>query len=368
MTVENDKNPNIRVGEEAVMAWDHLQAVKDEADELRVRQDAQRLVDAEGFPATQDPPVRTLAEIARDPTPAPPWRIADWWPHGSRVLLAAQYKAGKTVLTANVLRSLADGDRFLGVADVTPVRDGTIALFDFEMGEAMLRELLLRQGIRDQDRIVQVLFRGCTGQFGILDPDVRARWARLLRDRQARVLVLDCLRPILDALRMDEHHDTGLLLTAIDALAREAGITEMWIVHHMGHAGERSRGDSRLRDWPDVEVRLVRKDEDPTSVRFVSAYGRTVNVPESQLHHDPATDRLTMVGGSRRTAALREVLDAVLAKLDEQMLPQGQRALARDLADVASRDQVYAALKLGRRTGVLTVEPGPRGATLYGRA
>jgi hypothetical protein len=67
---------------------------------------------------------------------------------------------------------------------------------------------------------------------------------------------------------------------AIDELLLEAGIDEALVVHHMGHSGERARGDSRLRDWPDVEWRLMRQDDDPASPRFLTAYGRDIDVPE----------------------------------------------------------------------------------------
>jgi hypothetical protein len=47
---------------------------------------------------------------------------------------------------------------------------------------------------------------------------VRAEWARKLRDLDAAVVILDCLRPVLDALGLDESHDAGRLLVALDEL------------------------------------------------------------------------------------------------------------------------------------------------------
>jgi hypothetical protein len=53
----------------------------------------------------------------------------------------------------------------------------------------------------------------------------------------------------------------------------------------MGHGQERSRGDSRLLDWPDVNWKIVKEsqsetdpDEAPGDRRFFSALGRDVNV------------------------------------------------------------------------------------------
>jgi hypothetical protein len=75
----------------------------------------------------------------------------------------------------------------------------------------------------------------------------------------------------------------------------------MHVVHHMGHAAERSRGDSRLLDWPDALWKIVRdKDDeddtgmdDPQGSRYFSAYGRDVDVPNpsSSTTEPPAASR-----------------------------------------------------------------------------
>jgi hypothetical protein len=126
-------------------------------------------------------------------------------------------------------------------------------------------------------------------------------------------LILDCLRPILDATELKEGNEAGVFLVAFDALLKEAGIAEAGIAHHMGHVGERSRGDSRLRDWPDAEWRLVRHDpDDPASPRYFSAYGRDVDQPEQLVSHDAATEHLTITGGSRKDERAEELIQAVV--------------------------------------------------------
>ena len=86
----------------------------------------------------------------------------------------------------------------------------------------------------------------------------------------------------------------------------------------MGHAGERSRGDSRLRDWPDVECRLVRDesndedgDTDPAA-RYLAAYRRDVDQPEQLLGYDGTTRRLTIAGGSRKDTKVEALIAAVV--------------------------------------------------------
>ena len=182
----------------------------------------------------------------------------------------------------NAIRSLVDDEPFLGRYAVEPVQ-GAVVLLDFEMSGGQLDSWLGDQRIRHDDRVVVIPLRGRAATFDILDKDVRASWARRLRAHRAVYVVLDCVRPIMDALALDEHRDAGQLLVAFDALLAESGVSEALVVHRMGHTGGRSRGDSRLRDWPDVEWRLLRRDDEPSAPRFITAYGRDVDVPETIL-------------------------------------------------------------------------------------
>ena len=200
-------------------------------------------------------------------------------------MLAAQFKAGKTTLVGNYIRSKVDGDPFLGRAKVTPIT-GTLVLIDLEMSASQLDAWLRAQGIRDDDRVVPIPLRGQAASFNLLDESLRAQWVARLRQAHAEDLVLDCLRPVLDALGLDEQREAGRFLVAFDALPARGRIPEALVIQHMGHGNERARGDSRLRDWPDAEWRLVRRDDDPASPRFITAYGRDVDVPESQLVYD----------------------------------------------------------------------------------
>ena len=45
---------------------------------------------------------------------------------------------------------------------------------------------------------------------------------------------------------------------------------------------------------------MVRKDEDPASQRYFSAFGRDVDVQECELSYDATTRSLTITGGSRK--------------------------------------------------------------------
>ena len=68
---------------------------------------------------------------------------------------------------------------------------------------------------------------------------------------------VDCIGPVMAALGLDESKsaDTGRFLAALERVLADASVPECFLIHHMGHGAERSRGASRLRDWPDAEWR-----------------------------------------------------------------------------------------------------------------
>ena len=153
------------------------------------------------------------------------------------------------------MRSVVDGELFLGVAKVRPVSN--LVILDFEMSEGQIEGWLRDQNIRNTDAVHLVSLRGAASSFDILNPLRRQEWAAALRATRAEMAVLDCLRPGMDALGLDEHSEAGRFLTAFDEMLKEANIPEALLVHHSGHSGERSRGDSRILDWPDGIWNLV---------------------------------------------------------------------------------------------------------------
>lgn len=215
-------------------AEQHARRVRQLEFKERARREAKRNIDAEERGATEPPPSKTLRSLLGEPDEPTPWCISDCQPELSRVVLAAQFKAGKTTLVSNCVRSLADGEPFLGVHSITPLA-GNIAVLDFEMGKNQLRRWYRDQSIQHDDRVFIVPLRGQAATFNILDKAMRARWARTLADCNVSYLVVDCLRPVMDALGLDEHRDAGTFLVALDALLAEAGIGCCLLVHHMGH-------------------------------------------------------------------------------------------------------------------------------------
>lgn len=333
----------------------------------RTKRAVKRTLDAEERPMTPMPPAVSLSERFMTAPPAVEYRIEDWFVIGGHVILVAQYKSGKTTTLGNFVRSVVDGDPFLGRCQVKPV--GSVVMLDFEMSEWQIEAWLRDQNIRNTDRVHLVSLRGAASAFDILNPTRRREWAARLRDMRPEIVTVDCLRPAMDALGLNEHSDAGIWLTAFDELLKEAGVPEALIVHHSGHGGDRSRGDSRILDWPDGIWNLVRENRDDlNSPRFISAKGRDISVEEGQLTFHPVTRHLTYAPKDRKKASADKVLLAVVREVADAAEPMSIREVQAAMDGRGySKKSIEAALKKAsdRTRGYLSRVKGSKGAHLH---
>lgn len=309
----------------------------------------------------------SLTELLAEPDDEAQYRIGELWPVGGRVLLAAPYKAGKSTLVGNLIRSLVDGDKFLGRFGTT--KAGRVVLIDTELDRRTMRRWLRDQRIVNTDAVTVIPLRGAVSTFDITDATIRAEWAR--RIGETDVLILDCLRPVLDAIGLSESTEAGRLLTAFDELLAVVGAEEAAVVTHMGHQNERARGDSRLLDWPDALWNIIRggnaeNDSECERPRHFSAMGRDVDVREGLLNFDTATRHLSYREGSRKDyearAAMPELMALVRSEPGQLSKNAAQMRLQEDrgMTQKAARAAITAAIK----GGYLTATPGPRNAQL----
>nr|ABP46367.1 hypothetical protein Mflv_3896 [Mycolicibacterium gilvum PYR-GCK] len=344
------------------------QAIEAELDRQRIRREARLRLEAETRPETVLPTVKPLNVLLAEPDPPARYRIDRLAPEGARAMLSAQFKAGKSTVVANAIRSLVDEEPFLGRFDVhIPAR--RLVLIDDELGENTLRRWLREQNITNTAAVADVVsLRGRLAAFDLLDDHCRQQWVQRLQQIECDYLILDCLRPVLDALGLDENRDAGRFLSAFDAMLTSAGIPDALLIHHMGHSGERSRGDSRLQDWPDALWRIVRETEEPDSERFFSAYGRDVNVPEGRLTFDADSRRLTYVAGSRSDAqadAARAAVINLLVAAARQGAKPNASGIEADLVPPHTQKAIRQAVNTLVRGRLVAFDDGPRNSKLY---
>ncbi|MGO9035119.1 AAA family ATPase [Mycobacterium sp.] len=344
---------------------DFEEQVEFRAHQIRVNTEARRRVDAENLPAVVLPPIKRLDELLAEPDTEQQYRIDQVAPADARIMLNAQWKAGKTTVVGNLVHALVDDEPFLGRFTVhTPARH--VVVIDDELSERTVRRWYREQGITNTTAVHVITLRGRLSSFNLLDDRVFAEWAQRLGGLGCDYLVLDCLRPILDALGLDERSDAGKFLAPYDALLTEAGISDSLVVQHMGHAGERARGDSRLQDWPDAIWNIVRETDNPSSPRFFSAYGRDVDVAEGRLSFDPASRRLTYAAGSRGDAATEAALVDVVKLLAASTESPSGRGIEDGLSGTDhKRTAIRKAIKKSVTDELVTVIDGPKRSKLH---
>jgi len=308
-----------------------------------------------------------LSEFLDQKDPPERYLIDRLLPAGGNALLVAQFKAGKSTAVANLARSLVDGTPFLDEFEVKPFA-GSVVIIDDELSEAQFRRVLRAQGIVDAERVHVISLRGRVAEFDLLDPAVLSRWVGMLRGVDCKVLIFDCLRPVLDALGLSEDKDAGRFLVQFDRLVLEADVNASTVVHHMGHSGERGRGDSRLRDWPDVEWKIVRplsrddngrEVDDPSGPRYFSAFGREIEVAEGALEFDPLTKHLTYSGVSRKESGGQPFVIPVLQYLKQKGSPASKSELEVQIAAGKHRNAIREAVRSAQNQGLIGGSGGP---------
>lgn len=325
-----------------------------------------------------EPAFESVAALLARDIPGAKYRIEGLWPSKGKVLLTAPYKAGKTTLVGNLVRCLVDGDPFLGRPvfelgdqpggfDVTPLADGRrVALLDFEMTDLALQEWLRDQEIRNPDRALVQLMRG--QGWDPRDDVVRARWARVLREADVEILIIDPIAPVLHGLGIDENSNTevGGLLTALDKLAAEAGVTEMLISHHTGHAGERARGAATFLGWPNAFWEMTVDEGRDGLRRGLSARGRDVDLAAAELLMDGSTRRQWLGGMSRAEARDAEGMDTVLGIVEENpLIPRRKLRDAVAEALAVGNEKADKIVTAAVRARVVHVHKGPNRSQLH---
>lgn len=286
--------------------------------ELRIIEDARGMLAAHKAGSAPSLEGVDLATLLAQPDEEVRYRVTDLWPAEGRIMLAAAAKSGKTTMVAaNLIPALVDGRPFLGRYATEPVA-GKVLLLNMEVGDNTLRRWMRDCEIERQAAVVVANLRGKGSALSLASPQGRARFAEFLKRHEAEVVILDPLAPVLASLGLDENSNTDCSTFYSwwgEALGM-AGIVDDVIVHHTGHAGQRSRGASRLLDEPDAIWTLSRETEDDgdgdfaaiTPLRYLAAYGRDVELGAEALAFDVARRSLTLTGMGK--AAVKGSKDA----------------------------------------------------------
>lgn len=356
-TVTNGNTATTECDEIDTDATDHRETrIALQVEKLQEQAEARRRlkeIEAQQLCQAAGPPI-PLTEFLAVPDTDAAYRINELLPIGGRAILSAKYKSGKTTMVDNLVRSLADNTLFL---NTFKVRQARVVLLDTEMDERQMRRWLRQQDIENKRNVTVKPLRGAVSTFNILDRDVLSQWVDWLRGYD--VVILDCLRPVLDALGLSEDKDAGRFLVAFDELLKRCGAGEAVVVDHMGHEGDRTRGDSRKLDWPDVTWSIVYdKDadnqDDPSRDRYFRAYGRDVDVAKGKLEYSHATRQLEY--GLSRAFVKADVLYNKVIQLLTKQPKLTSSEIELQLGAFGTRQQIRNALKSAITNNDVVVE------------
>lgn len=300
-------NPNGEVpsGHRTDTEQAYEERVQANLDNLRVREEARERLHEEKarerLHLPEDP--GSLIEQRDNLPKRPPHRIESLLPKGGNALVVAEFGTGKTTLTGNLTRALADGEDFLGQLSVEQP-DGNIALFNLEMDPLTYCYWLLDMGIRNMERVFPYHLRG----FRLpLTSDVAAEGVRdLLRKWEIEVWVIDPWRRLIasepDSDGENGNDIAGRITERIDQIKQEAGVSEAIIPAHTGRGQEEGkehvRGATALEDWADAEWVY---NKNAAGTRFLrTAKGRDAYLNKTKVNYDEATRRLTLESEDQR--------------------------------------------------------------------
>lgn len=289
--------------------------IASEVQKLRIRREAERRLNHEEAERQwRIPTWRTnLTDELAIPDEPVTYLVDELHPTGGNILLASQYKTGKTTLMNNYAGALADNTPFLGRYP-THLGDGRIALWNYEVDDRQYRRWLRESGIRNTDAITVLNLRGY--RMPITSPHVEDWVVNWLTQHHITVWIVDPFARAFTGTGASENDNSevGVFLDTIDVIKERAGVSELVLPTHTGRqqhdqGQERARGATRLDDWADVRWLLTKDDHD---TRFFRATGRDVDTDEQALEFDPTTRGLTIGGGDRHWERRKRYEDAVI--------------------------------------------------------
>jgi hypothetical protein len=283
----------------------------------RKKRDIRRIVDKEiadeeADESFVDMPLKSVTDFLTETEEITPQRVEDLMSVGTTTLLSAQAKTGKTSLVVALAKCLVDGGVFLNRFKVAPV-DGKVVFINLEMSDSLLRDWFRRADIKNTDKLLIVNMRGDAGALDFRNEATIEKHADALKAVGAKVVIIDTLSKILDAVGIneDQNSEMGPILNGFDVLMKKAELSELIVVHHMGHKADRARGASKLLAWADgLWNYTINKHKE----RFLSVTGRDVELAETQILFNPTTHELSAGSGIFSPALLKSL------KVEEDIL------------------------------------------------
>lgn len=284
---------------------------------------------------------------------------------GQNVTITGQYKAGKTLLALNLVRSLVDGLPFLGEFKVGADRGSSarVGLWSMEMSLTDLDTYVDPLGITDDGagRLAVLNGRG----FGVnVLTDVGKQWAvNWLKQWGCTSWVVDSHARMCRMAGVDENENGAVLglLHRLDEIKEAAGIGELYYLVHTGRAEqaegrERARGATVIDDWADARWVLTRE----ANVRFFAVEGRSVrDITATSLEFDKDTGHLSLGARDKygaRVDGLVSLINTIVTEQPGELNMRALRRIVRERAEGSAAAAIADAVQEAIDTGFIREE------------
>jgi len=278
--------------------------------DLKVQREAKHQLDQELW-APPEWPTSAYEQLAEEP-PEVDWILCDLWAGNGQI--NAQRKAGKTTLMLNAARSLVTREPFLRRFDVNVGPDCRVLYFNMELTKGQFNKWLKDMEVPDEALKRLVVYH--SREHGRLDfnSDAVVEWlATAMRYNGIEIALLDPLGSFYDQPNGDPNAAYLRWWGRLEDVVREANLRGVLIAHHAGYsedAANRARGASAMMDKPDVNLTLRYNvgegsytDAPIDNRRYLSAFGRDVDVKEFELDYNMRTRKMYATGGGNRADA-----------------------------------------------------------------
>jgi hypothetical protein len=272
----------------------------------------------------------------------------------------------------NGARSLVTRTPFLDKFAVNAESDCRVAFLNMELSKGQFNQWISDMGLPAEAKKRIVPYHG--RQHGALDfsnPAILDWLAGWLREENISIAFLDPLVAFYDASRWGSGDPNAAFLrwwAVFEQLVLESNLRGAWIGHHSGlseDAANRGRGASAMMDKPDMSMTLRYEpggdgnytDAPSSTKRFVSVFGRDVDIEEFEIDYDTSLRIYNATGGGSRITQSGE---SWALKIYDAMLARRKRGAGIDLSaddlmlevNVAPTGRQSADVRRGRKLAV----------------
>lgn len=272
----------------------------EEVARIKQTQDARDYVkrmraEAEADQLAELPGVNVRQQLAEEYVP-PVWRIDGLHIASSFTTITAPKKTGKSTLMLNLMKSLLDGQTFIGQPVLAPEKN--VGYWNMELDPNVWLQWVQDIKLANDDRLIAEHLRG--QKFPLWHPEMRKRVVDWLQVHEIEVLIID---PGAKLLRgwptngsVENSNDVvAEVCQVLQEIKREGAVTDLFVPLHTGHASQgesqHSRGAIVWQDEPDHLWNLWSKRIVDDEIRHFNAFGRNVDFDTVLIDYDPKTHR-----------------------------------------------------------------------------